>query len=94
MRDDDFEWDARKAASNLADHDVSFELARDAFSDPFAVEMDDDRENYDEDRFVLIGFAGGRLLHVTYTVRGHRHRIISARGAEPHEQRRYHEERR
>ena len=34
----------------------------------------------------------GRLLYVAYTMRGDVIRIISARGAEPHEKRRYHEE--
>ena len=37
MKDDEFEWDAVKAAQNLANHGVSFEAARLAFDDPFAV---------------------------------------------------------
>ena len=36
--------------------------------------------------------AEGRLLYVAYTMRGDMIRIISARGAEPYERRRYHEE--
>ena len=52
----------------------------------------DDRENYGEDRFTIIGVARGRLLFVAYTMRGEIIRIISARGAEPHEQREYHEQ--
>jgi hypothetical protein len=32
-----------------------------------------------------------RLLVIVYTVRGNKARIISAREAEPHERRRYHE---
>jgi uncharacterized protein len=32
-----FEWDARKARSNVAKHGVSFELAITAFDDPFAL---------------------------------------------------------
>ena len=35
--------------------------------------------------------VAGRMLFVTYTMRGDVIRIISARGAEPHEKRRYHE---
>jgi uncharacterized DUF497 family protein len=31
------------------------------------------------------------MLFVTYTITGEAIRIISARGAEPHEKRRYHE---
>lgn len=34
MRDDRFEWDDEKAATNYVDHDVSFELAKLAFDDP------------------------------------------------------------
>lgn len=37
MEDDDFEWDDAKAARNLNGHGVSFEVARLAFDDPFAV---------------------------------------------------------
>jgi uncharacterized DUF497 family protein len=37
-----FEWNPTKAASNLAKHRVSFEMAQDAFKDPQAfVEIDD-----------------------------------------------------
>ena len=62
MRDDDFEWDDEKAAQNLANHGVSFEVARLAFSDAFAVVREDRRQNYGEDRFILIGMVQERLL--------------------------------
>jgi len=92
MQNDDFEWDDAKAVRNLLDHDVSFETARAAFGDVFAVEREDAREAYGETRYNLIGMVEGRLLHVTYTPRGERVRIISARPAEPHERRRYYEQ--
>ncbi len=92
MPDDAFEWDEIKAAKNYAVHGVSFEAARGVFKDPFAVEWLDNREPYGEDRFVIISMAEGRLLYVAYTMRGEVIRIISARGAEPYERRRYHEE--
>lgn len=87
-----FEWDDAKAAQNLADHGVSFDAATLVFNDPFALEWLDDRENYGEDRYVILGIVEGRLLYVAYTMRGEKIRIISARGAEPHEHRKYHEE--
>jgi uncharacterized protein len=59
---------------------------------PFAIEWLDDRENYGEDRYVIIGIVDSRLLYVTYTMRGEAIRILSARGAEPHERRQYHED--
>lgn len=92
MNEDAFQWDAAKAAENYAKHGVRFEAARDVFKDPFAIEQIDDRENYGEDRFTLIGMASGRLLAVVYTMRDEIIRIISARGAEPYEQREYHEQ--
>ena len=92
MRDDEFEWDDPKAASNHAEHGVTFDMARLVFHDPFAIDWLDERESYGEDRFSIIGTAEGRLLYVAFTMRGERIRIISARGAEPHERRQYHEE--
>ena len=74
------------------DHGVTFEMARDVFKDPFAIEWLDDREDYGEDRYVIIGMVDNRLLYVAYAMRGEAIRIISARGAEPHEHRQYHED--
>jgi uncharacterized DUF497 family protein len=92
MNDNEFDWDDAKAAQNLADHGVSFEAAKQVFKDPFATERVDDREDYGEDRYVVIGMVDDRVLCVTYTLRNGQIRIISARGAEPHEKRRYHED--
>jgi uncharacterized DUF497 family protein len=92
MTDDEFEWDDVKAASNRVDHGVTFDMARAVFQDPFAIDWLDDRKAYGEARYSIIGIADGRLLYVAYTMRGDRIRIISARGAEPHERRKYHED--
>ena len=92
MKDHDFEWDDEKAARNLARHGVSFEAARLAFDDPFAVVREDRRRDYSEDRYVLLGMVENHLLAVVHTQRDARIRIISARLAEPRERRRYHEE--
>jgi uncharacterized DUF497 family protein len=94
MDNGDYQWDDAKGASNYAKHGVTFQVARDVFKDPFAIEFIDDREDYGEDRFVLIGTVGQRFLTVVYTMRGDRIRLISARGAEPLEARQYHEENR
>ena len=40
---------------------------------------------------MLLVWSDGRMLFVTYTMRGDIVRIISARGAEPHEKKKYHE---
>jgi uncharacterized DUF497 family protein len=86
MTSDDFEWDEAKAAENYAKHGVSFELAAKVFNDPFAVERLDDREDYGEDRFILIGAADDTVLTVVYAERNDRFRIISARHATRREQ--------
>jgi len=92
MRDSEFEWDDDKAAANLAKHKVSFSAAKQAFTDVFAVEREDDTEGYSEPRFNLLAMVDGRVLFVAYTMRGDIIRIISAREAEPYERRLYHEE--
>jgi len=88
----EFEWDNNKAAANWRDHGVTFQHAVKAFSDHFAVEWVDDRENYGEERFNLLGICKGEILQVTYTERGERIRMISARRAEKHEQEYYYRE--
>jgi uncharacterized DUF497 family protein len=94
MDDGKFQWDDNKAAENYAAHGVRFEAAREVFKDPFALEWLDDREDYDEDRYVSLGMVENHLLYVAYTTRGEKVRLISVRGAEPYERRQYHEENR
>ncbi|MEX2616488.1 MAG: BrnT family toxin [Alphaproteobacteria bacterium] len=94
MDNEEFEWDDDKAASNAEKHGVTFEQACLVFRDPFAIELLDDREDYDEDRYILIGMAANSFLVVVYTERNDRNRIISARKAEPNERRFYHEQNR
>jgi uncharacterized DUF497 family protein len=61
-------------------------LATEVFNDPFAIERLDDREDYGEDRFILIGSAEGAILTVVYADRNDRIRMISARQATKREQ--------
>jgi len=84
-----FEWDEAKAGENYAKHGVSFETAIKVFSDPFGIERLDDREDYGEARFILIGTAEEAVITVVYTERDGRLRIISARRATRHEQNDY-----
>ena len=90
MHDESFEWDDRKAAANWRNHGISFEMAREAFKDSFAVVRVDPHHDGSEERLALLGMVNNRLLFVSNTLRGDRARIISARRAEPHERRRYH----
>ena len=87
MQDDEFEWDDDNARTNLAKHDVSFEVARAAFADPDWEDFDD--PDPDEERFKRYCAYEGVIYVVTYCERGLRTRIISARKADKHERRIY-----
>ncbi len=87
--DDEFEWDEAKAASNLAKHKVSFEMARLVFDDAFALIEIDTSIDYGEERLIVTGMIQGRLLSVVYTERMGRIRLISARKSTQREQNEY-----
>ncbi len=87
-----FEWNKSKAKDNFTKHGISFELAERVFDDPFAVEFLDDREDYDEERFVILGIVDRQILFVAYAERKDAVRIISARRATKYEQKIYNEE--
>jgi uncharacterized DUF497 family protein len=68
---------------------VSFAQAAAAFRDPFAVEWIDSRQDYGEQRIILLGMTADDVLTVVYTERDERIRIISARKATRYEQETY-----
>lgn len=76
-----FDWDNRKAASNLEKHNVSFEEASTVFDDPLALIFDDNAHSAEENRELIIGHSvTGELLLVCFTEKaGNVIRIISAR---------------
>ena len=86
-----YEWDEEKAAENPINHDgVTFEESTSLFDDANALFEFDFEHSTEEDRFKAIGLSnGGQTLVVSYTYREHRMRIISARKAEPREERQY-----
>ena len=88
-----FEWDEAKAASNQRKHGIRFEVASEAFLDPFAI-MEQDRIENGEYRWRTIGMVKGYFLLVVASVPRDEEgaeiiRIISARRADRHERRRY-----
>ena len=88
-----FEWDKKKAVSNLRKHGVSFEEASTALRDSFSATAHDPDHSEDEDRFVTLGVSSiGRLLAVAHTERGNNIRIISARLATKSERKIYEED--
>ena len=77
-----FEWDPKKAAINLRDHQVSFEEAATALEDELSLTGDDPDHSSVEARLITFGVSStGRLLAVSHMERGERIRIISARPA-------------
>lgn len=86
----DFEWDSAKEQADRKKHGIDFRTAAKVFLDPYAIEFDD-LDVAGESRFNAIGLVDGRMLFVTCTMRGDNILVISARGAEPHEKRKYHE---
>jgi len=86
-----FEWDPRKAASNLRRHGVAFSEAVRVFSDPLARIFDDELVQ-SELREVIVGHSTrNRLLIVCFTQRDDAIRIISARKATRNERKDYEE---
>ncbi len=74
-----FEWDSQKAATNLRKHSITFELACEAFFDPFICYLDDEMLD-GELREAIMGLnVTWQLLYVVYVLRDDIIRIISAR---------------
>ena len=86
----EFEWDPDKAAGNRRKHKIDFETGVKVFGDPFRTETDQPDDD-DVISCTVTGMVEGHLLVVTYTLRRGVTRIISARLADRHERRDYHE---
>ena len=92
-----FDWDGRKATSNLLKHRVSFEDAITGFDDPFAlIALDAKHSTATEERRWLIGESDIGVVVVVFTVRQPNdvYRLISARRASRKERSRYEEAKR
>lgn len=87
-----FEWDGKKAATNLSKHSVSFEEALTVFSDTLAIIFDDEDHSVEEHREIIIGrSAKGRALLVCFAAQEESVRIFSARAATRRERKDYEE---
>ena len=86
----DFEWDPEKALANESKHGISFFEACEVFDDAYSSVVHDPDHSRDEDRYLIFGISkGGHYLVVSYTERGDRIRLISARKMTPRERRAY-----
>ena len=87
-----FEWDPEKARENEQNHGVSFLEASEVFSDDHSSSVSDPDHSIDEARYLIFGISKqGRHLVVSYTERGERIRLISAREMTSRERRAYEE---
>jgi len=87
-----FEWDSKKAKSNLIKHSISFEEASTAFADDLSITIEDPLHSEDENRLILIGRSTYfKTLVVIHLEKINSIRIISARKATKKEQKFYEE---
>jgi uncharacterized DUF497 family protein len=85
-----FEWDPGKARENEQKHGVSILEASEVFDDDYSSSVLDPDHSIDEERYLIFGISkGGRHLVVSYTERGDRIRLISARQMTSQERRAY-----
>ena len=92
-----FDWDAKKARSNIKKHKISFDEAKTIFLDPYLMTYPDRLHSFHEERYISIGYSiRNRILLVVHTEREETEnavvvRIISSRKATPEERRKYEE---
>ena len=82
-----FEWNDKKAKSNLIKHKISFEEASTAFGDDLSITIEDPLHSDNENRLILIGkSSNNKTLIVVHIEQTDSIRIISARKATKKEQ--------
>lgn len=91
MVNPDLQFDENKEQINKIKHnDIDFTEADSALDDPFAMTTEDYGDYDGEERYFTLGMSEkGRLINISWTIRGDEIRIISARLAEPHQRKNY-----
>ena len=85
-----FQWDEQKRQANIRKHGIDFYDVRNVFSNPYLAWLDD-REDYGEQRQIVIGDNGQVVVVIVCVDKGKKIiRIISVRRATKSEQKRYH----
>jgi uncharacterized protein len=90
-----FDWDEGNSLKSAEKHGVSQVEAEQIFADTQLLVVDDARHSQDEARYQALGRTiDGRLLHVTFTLRGNQSkiRVISARNMNRKERNNYGQE--
>jgi uncharacterized protein len=76
----EFEWDEANHAKNLRQRGIGFDDGARIFAGSVLI-WQDTRRDYGEDRFRAVGESEGDILHLVFTWRSDRMRIISVRRA-------------
>jgi uncharacterized DUF497 family protein len=84
----EIEFDEAKRAKTLQERGLDFADALEVFTGHHFT-LQDDRQNYDEPRFITVGKMQGRMVVMVWTPRGEARRIISLRKANEREQARF-----
>ena len=82
------EFDPAKRAATLEVRGLDLAQAGSVFAGS-TLTVKDDRRDYGEDRFITIGFLGGRMVVLVWTPRDGAYRIISMRKANDRERKFY-----
>ncbi|MSO76393.1 MAG: BrnT family toxin [Alphaproteobacteria bacterium] len=85
----EFEWNKAKSEACHAERGFDFAYAVRVFLDPDRLVEPDDRIDYGEPRYRVLGRIERRIFVIVCTPRGNRFRLISARKANEKEIRRY-----
>ena len=73
-----FEWNENKNQENIEKHNVSFEMAQEAFYDKQRIIVKDKEHSKKEERFFCIGNDGNGIITARFTVRNGNIRIYGA----------------
>ncbi len=74
-----FEWDDKKNLANLEKHGISFDLAQEAFFDPYhLIVVDAAHSTQEEKRYFCFGKVSGRVVTVRFTIRNDKIRPYGA----------------
>ena len=80
-----YEWDQQKRQTNIKKHGIDFMDIPELFDSDIVI-LPDERFDYGESRFIVIGILKNQVAVVVYTERDDNIRIISARKATKNEQ--------
>ena len=81
----ELEWDEAKRANNLRKHGLDFRDAAQVL-EGYMLELEDDREDYGEFRYIAVGLLRFTVVVLVYTARENIYRIISMRKADNDEE--------